>query len=889
MTEDLKRRFQKSVQKPVSRDVDEEISFHLEMRQRELVELGMSEKEAKQEAERLFGSQEDVAAECRRQTRGTRRLEERSWRLQRLGQDLRHGLRRLRREPAFTLAAALTLALGIGANTAIFSVLDGVLLKPLPFPESKRLVALWEVNEQGREVAVANDNFEDWRAQAQRFASMTHYSNWGGVTVTGDFDARTARRTHVSADYFDTLGVEPRRGRFFGSEDHQLGAPPTIVVSDGFWRGVLGERSLEDLSLRLDGEVFQVVGVVPAGLEYPENSEIWTPMGLVEDPSDRTAHNHRALARLPDGPVDAALEAAGAEMSSIAARLATEYAGEIDAVDVSVRPLHDQLVAGSRRPLWLLLGASGVLLLVACANLAGSLLAKSFARQREIAVRAALGAGQGGLFQQLIVESLLLALLGCALGLALAAALVRGLLVLAPPNLPRLDEVGLDVRVLVFTSLVGVVTGVALGVIPGWSLARRPLRSAISGHGKAQGRHPLWNALVATEIALALVLLVGAGLLLGSVRKILSAPLGFEPRGVVAATLEIPVDMPEWGDDLTPLLEAEQIVGTFANRLLDDVRALPGVEQAALVGDLPFRGLSSTTVFMNDRSEEDAGSAGYLLVSPDYFEVLGIPLLVGRTFSRTDVTSGEHVAVVSQAMAERYWPEGDAIGQLIRPPGMDLHGETWLRVVGIVGDVRQVAATRQAGSIMYVSLDQRPGGAKWSSVVARTHLDAAALAPTLRQAAKELSPDMPIAISTLEGLLHSSISRQRFQMLTMTAFAGLGLLLAAGGVWAVVAFQVAERTPEIGVRMALGASPRRVVRQLLGQTFRVVAVGSLLGLVASLAVTRSMESLLYEVEPGDPWILVLMTALLAAVGVAASWLPALRATRIDPVASLRAD
>lgn len=888
MTDRFAKRLGRSVERPLGRDVDDEIAFHLAMRQRELEEQGLTSEQAREEAERLFGDRQAITAQSRKQTRAARRANDRGWQMTRLLQDFRFAVRKLATDPGFTAAAILTLALGIGANTAVFSVLDAVLLRPLGFPDSERLVALWEVNEEGNEIAVAHDNFMDWRAQAESFENMALFGNQSGVTLSGDFDALTARGASVSEGFFETLAIDPVRGRFLSAEDHRLGAAPVAVVSEGLWRGALGGAALEELTLRMEEEVFDVVGVTPSGQEFPEGADFWVAHEREEDHSTRTAHNYRVVARLPAGGSQTqVLEAAGTEMSTIAARLANEYRGEIDAVDVAVRPWHEEMVADSRRPLWLLLGAAGLLLVVACANLAGSLLARSFSRQREMAVRAAIGAGQGGLLQQLLVESLVLAALGGLAGTGLALAFIRLLRAVAPPGLPRLEDVGLDPRVLLFTFAVSTLTGVALGLVPGWSILRTPLRGALAGSVSAGRRHRLWNLLIGTEVALALVLLVGAGLLLGSVRKIVTTPLGIEPQGVLTASTQLPVSLPPWGPDMAPLREAEKALGAFAQRFVDSAQALPGVESAALANTLPTAGLSTTTVYLDDRPEDEAGVAGYLMVSDDYFDVLEVPLLEGRTFETSDVSEAEHVAVISKAMAERYWPDASALGQRIRPPGMDFHGDTWLRVVGVVGDVRQHGATRSAPPLMYVSLRQRPTRARWSTLVLRTQGSPDALAEPLRQMTAEISRDMPLRIVTLVELLRSSISRQRFQMLLMTTFAAIGLLLAAGGIWAVVAFQVAERHTELGIRLALGAPPRRLVAQVVRGTILVVGTGCVLGLVVSVFVSRSLAALLFEIEPNEPSVLFAMAALILVTGVLASLVPALRTTRVDPSTSLR--
>ncbi|MEM1247044.1 MAG: ADOP family duplicated permease [Acidobacteriota bacterium] len=887
MTDRFVKRLGRNVERPLGRDVDDEITFHLEMRQRELEVQGMSPEDAREEAARLFGNRKTISAQSRRQTRAARRAKHRGWQMTRLFQDLRFAFRKLAHEPGFTAAAILTLALGIGANTAVFSVLDAVLLRPLGFPDSERLVALWEINDAGNEIAVGHDNFLDWREQSSTFESMALFGNRGG-TITGEFDALTASGASVSRGFFTTLGIGPHRGRFLGPDDHQLGAPPVIVLSEGLWQGSFGGVPLEDLVLQMDEESYQVVGIVASGEEFPEGAQYWMAHERVEDFSHRTAHNYRVVARLPQGEsLSTALEASGAEMTTIAQRLAIEYEGENDAVDVAVRPWHEEIVAGSRRPLWLLLAAAGLLLIVACANLAGSLLARSFSRQREMAVRAAIGAGQGGLLQQLLVESLVLAALGGLAGAALAATFVRLLLAAAPPGLPRLGDVGIDPRVLFFTFAVSTLAGVALGLVPGWSILRAPLRSALAGSATAGRKHRLWNLLIGTEVALALVLLVGAGLLLGSVRKIVTTPLGFEPEGVLTAWAELPVPLPDYGPDLEPLLAAEQDLGAFAYRFLDDVAALPGVEQVALASTLPAAGLATTTVYLDDRPDDEAGVAGYVVVSEDYFETLQVPLLEGRTFTPSDVTQSEHVAVISKAMAQRYWPDKSALGQRIRPPGMDLHGETWLRVVGVVDDVRQRGATRASPSLMYVSLRQRPVRAKWSALVLRTQGAPETLSEPLRDAAGELSKDMPLRIVSFVEMLRSSISRQRFQMMLMTIFAAIGLLLAAGGIWAVVAFQVAERHTELGIRMALGAPPNQLIAQVVRGTILVVGAGCVLGLAASVALSRSLASLLFEIEPNEPSVLAAMAAIILVTGVVASVIPALRTARVDPSTSLR--
>ncbi|MDP1570159.1 MAG: ABC transporter permease [Vicinamibacterales bacterium] len=800
---------------------------------------------------------------------------------------VRYALRSLRRTPLFTLLAVLTLGLGIGGTSAVFSIVHAVLLRPLPYPDADRIVMISEANARTRTMGVSFPNFEDWHAEARGFRALAAWTGGRGTVIGGQEPVMTGifRVTH---DFFDVFDVPPLLGRTFVEEELVLHGRPAVVVGHGLWQRVLGGRTdLTGLTLRVDGEAAAVVGVMPPGFAYPDGAEVWTAKARVPDASGRTAHNLRVVARL--GP-DVPLAQAQSEMSAIAARLEAAHGDNHDGTDAAVVPLQERLVGASRPLLLTLLGAVVVVLLGACVNVASMLVARSADRRKELAVRLALGAGRGQLVRLLLTENVLLGVAGGVLGLGLAGALVRALVALAPPQLPRLAEVSLDGPVVLFGLAVALLTPLAFGVWPALQCSRPDLRDAMveSGRGMAAGgRARTRLVLVGIEVALAVLLVCGSALLVRSFVQLLSVDPGFRPAGVVTMQTTVPVEAETGAASAAAFYEA----------WLARAASVPGIEAAGLINTPPLSGMDANGAFLHDgqaweeiRADWTAQSASYRVVSGEYFRAMGIPLVRGRAFDARDVAGAEYVAVINQTMAARYFAGRDPIGARIQFAGMDRDNPP-LTIVGIAGDVRHRLASDAVPEV-YVHFPQRPDRMAWFvTTVARLQpgVTAAVVAPRLREAARAINPDVPAELSTLEASVGRAVADQRFAVWLLTGFGALALLLAVMGIYGVLAQTVAARTPEIGVRMALGAAPSSVVSLVLRDTIGAVTLGAAAGLAAALWLSRLAGSLLYEVSASDPaayagGLLVLLTA--AAL---AGLVPARRATRIDPAIAMRAE
>ncbi|MGE3275045.1 MAG: ABC transporter permease [Vicinamibacterales bacterium] len=799
--------------------------------------------------------------------------------------DFRHAVRSLGRTPGFTALAVLTLALGIGGTTAVFSVVNGVLLQPLGYPDANRIVMISEANARTRTMGVSNPNFVDWHEQATTFSALAGYGG-GRDTVLGGLQPVTTGVYWVTRDFFDVMGVRPALGRTFSPEETQLNGRQAVIVSYGFWERVLGGAAdLSSLRVRVGGVTAPVVGVMPQGFEYPATAEVWIPKELEADESGRTAHNLRVVARLAPGRT---LDDAQAEMSAIAGRLEAQYGDNHDGTDAAVVRLQDRVVGSSRQLLLVLLGAVAIVLVGACANVASMLVTRGAARKRELAVRVALGAARGALVRLLVAENLVIGAASAVLGLALAVALVRAFVLLAPAGLPRVQDVAVDGTVLAFVGLLALVTPVLFGLLPSLQVSRPDLRDALveAGRGAAAGgRTRTRQALVAVEVALALVLLAGAGLLIRSFTRLATVDPGFRPVGVVTMETTVP-------DDRYP--DADQ-AARFYDAMLERVSTVPGVEAAGLINTPPLSGTGPNGGFMFEgqdweaiRGNWTAQSASYLVVSGSYFEAMGIPIVRGRAFEPRDTAGAEPVAVVNQAMARRYFPDRNPLGQRIRFAGMDRENP-WLTIVGVSGDVRARLADEAVAEV-YVHFPQLPSRMKYFvTTVARLAPGATLeqVAPRLSEAVRTLDPDVPTELSTMTALVERSVADRRFAVLLLSLFGVMALTLAAVGIYGVLAQTVVARTPEIGVRMALGAEPRSVVGLVLRDAMGAVVIGAVAGVAGALALTRLLGSMLYDVQPTDPATYAVVLALLAAVAVLAGATPALRATRIDPVAAIR--
>ncbi|HUH13971.1 MAG TPA: ABC transporter permease, partial [Longimicrobiales bacterium] len=764
-----------------------------------------------------------------------------------------------------------------------------ILLRPLPFAEPDRLVRVREVSTAGWEMQGAWRNYLDYRERTRTLSSLVAYGPGGSSTVLGAGEPLRVGVAPVSIGFFRTLGVQPVHGRDFMGEDHHQGAQPVIVISEGFWRGQLGGRPLQEIGLSVAGFDTRAVGVMPAGFDFPGEVDIWYPAELGTQSESRTSHNWGLLGRLRPG---ATLDAADRELDAITADFAAEAPGvenepwfrDYFPIEVRVQTLHEATVGPTRRSLLILLGASMLVLLVACTNLASTTLARGTARTREYAVRQALGVGRSGLVRQLFVEGLVLSLGGALLGVALAALIGRLLPVLAPAGIPRVESVTLDGPVVAFAVGVAVLTSVLFGLLPALRLTDRGLANPRRGGARAgTGRvgQRVWRALVAAEMALALVLLVGSGLLLRSFARVLDVDPGFRTEGLLTATVNPPAS--KYGD-----MEARRL---YYQTLEAGISALPGTEAVGLVGQPPMTWVANGLVDV--RGGPNAGVTGdYQLVTDGYFAAMGIPLLRGRLFDGRDLPDGEHAVVVNRAFAELAWPGEDPIGKQMTAGGMDSfwNQERWATVVGVVADVRQRSLERAPEPTYYFPLRQRPSRS-WSmtAVIRPAAGGAGALTRPVRETVRRVDADVPVTFATIEERVSTTLAARRFTMMVLGVFAAAALALAFIGVYGVVSYAVERRTREVGIRLALGAEASSVRALVQRDYLTAGAVGALAGIGLSLALARVLESMLYEVAPTDR---LTFGAVLAVLGTAvwlASFIPSLRSTRVDPLVSMRAE
>jgi len=823
--------------------------------------------------------------------------------------DIRYGLRMLAKNPGFTAVAVLTLALGIGATTAIFSVVYGVLLRPLPYSKPEQLVSIREVAADGHLMQFTDPNFDDLRAANHSFVGMAKLSSWEVTVSSGSVSARVGVAS-VSRDFFRVLGVAPMLGRVFSEEELHEGGRPAAIASYGYWREHLGSTTdLSQLKLRMENQSVSVIGVMPPGFDFPARSDLWTPAELWGEVPSRTAHNWAmAVARLRDG---ASLVQARSEMSALAHGLYQQYKPAIDMRDASVMPLRAALTTSIRPALLILLASVGFLLLVACANVANLLLARAAERQRELAVRAALGAGRGRLVRQFLAESLLLSLTGSALGVLLAVWGIDTLLALAPAGLPRLDEVSISLPVLAFALGLCILVAVGLGVLTAVrATATEPQAVLAEGSRGATGSiasHRLARGLVGAQVAVTLVLLTGAGLLGRSLLRVLSVNPGFRTENIVTMELEVPGSQPVTMADITEMVK-DRKPANFMSRLFDRLRTMPGVEEVGGVSNLPLgeagdcpdgKFLLLDRALDVDLSKREGqaqlehlwvtapgGRADYCISSEGYFKALGIPLLRGRLFDERDGPDAPHAAVVSQSMARATWPGQDPLGRTIEFGNMD--GDMrLLTVVGVVGDAHYRSLEKSPEATVYVNYRQRLRAGRDFNVVLRATTPADSLVASVRRAVQALAPDVAPRFQTFQDVFSASLATRRFNLTLVGIFAATALLLALAGIYGVMAYSVVRRTHEIGVRMALGASAPHVLRLVLSQAMLTTVIGLAIGMTGALALTRTMQSLLFGVSPTDPITLLAVALLLGSAALLASYIPARRATKVDPMVALR--
>ena len=808
--------------------------------------------------------------------------------------DLRFAVRTLRRSPVFACAAVLTLAVAIGATTSIFSVVYGVLLRPLPYKQPDRIMAIYEVTSKGAWSHLADPNYDDFRDQNHSFQAIAKYND----NIESVAGASQPVRTVVSAvtpEFFKVFGVQPVIGRGFAATDDKQGAAPVVLVSYGYWRQYLG--SAQDLSqshLKIDNMVFSVIGVLPEGFEFPTEANLWVPAGLNGENPSRTSHNYLAVGRLRDGVT---VEQASEDISAIAHRINASSSEQNQYLlkDGIAVPLQFSITRKARTPLVVLLVAVGFLLLVACANVANLLLAQASLRCRELAVRSALGAARARLIRQFLTESLLLALAGGGLGVLGAFAGVDGLLALAPENLPRLDSVSINTPVLLFALLLSTAVAVALGVFTAVRATSGDLREDLVEGGRGQAGSPgsqrIGRAIVAAQIAITLVLVIGAGLFGRSLMKVLEVNPGFRVDNIVAMDVSLP-----WVDD--PKLKAQQAI--FFARLIGRLQQIPGVQQVGAASSLPLDGGLPDGMFLlasqNEipknfqdfealsKQKDRVGIADFCVTTEGYFRTLGIPLVRGRMFDERDMADAPHAALISESLARERWPGQDPLGHTIEFGNMD--GDLrLLTVVGIVGDVREFGLESPPRPTVYVDLFQRPRPAITLTLFGDAGTQAVTSAA--RGILKELDPEIPARFRTFSQIYSASLGSRKFSLVIIGFFGLAALLLATAGVFGVMAYSVSRRTREIGVRVALGAASRDVLWMILAQGLRTIALGTVVGLAASLALTRTVESLLFGVKPTDVVTYAAVITLLVAVAMLACYIPARRATRVDPLVALR--
>ena len=794
-------------------------------------------------------------------------------------QDLRFGLRVLAKQPAFTLVAIVTLALGIGANTAIFSVVNAVLLSPLPFPESSRLVDLNETFKPSGFGSISVPNLRDWQQQNAVFAGVAGYGFGNFNLQSGDAPQRL-QALRVEANYFDVLGLRPQLGRTFAKGEDEAGRDRVVVISDALWRASFGaDPNIVDKTIPLNGQNYTVIGVMPPSLSALSRTQLWAPLVFSEsEKSARNSHSFQAIARLKDGVT---LEQAAEQMSAIAARLEQQYPEAQTGRGVRVARYEERITGGLVRTILLvLLGAVGFVLLIACTNVANLLLARAAGRYREIAVRMALGAGAIRLVRQFLTEGLLLSAAGGALGVAVAWLGLDLLGKLAFAFVPRSSEIRLDSRVLLFTLLVSVLTGVVFGVAPAVQAVRTNVQDALKdgSNSSSLGMGGGWmrSALVVTEVAAAFVLLIGAGLLINSFARLVSVSHGVNPENLLTARLSLP-------QEKYPDADSRR---RFHEQVLARVSTIPGVEAAGLTSHLSIEQYGTNgnvPVEGKTYPPNQEPIAETRAVSPDYFRAMGMRLLRGRTFDGRDTADAPPGIVINEAMARALWPGEDPVGKRVfgRP--------TWVPVIGVVSDVKNRGLTNPPFPELYWNYRQGGGGMLGNVTLAvRSRLDAASLAAAVRREVQAVDPGQPVFnVQTMQAVIDATVSDRRLMMTLIGALAAISLALAVVGIYGVMSYTVAQHTREIGIRMALGAQRRDIYRLVVGKGLVLTAVGLALGLAASFGLTRFLESLLFEVKATDPLTFAGVALLLLAVALAACLVPARRATRVDPMVALR--
>jgi putative ABC transport system permease protein len=806
--------------------------------------------------------------------------------MENLFHDLRYGVRMLSKSPAFTAVAIVTLALGIGANTAIFSVVNAVLLRQLPYADSERLVAVWERNlPRGRvKNSISPANFLDWRAQNNSFEQMAGLFDFR-LNLTGFDDPEELATQVVTPNFFDVLGSPALIGRTFVPEEGEQGHDPVAVLSYGLWqRRFGGDPGIVGKTITLNGRSNEVIGVMPAGVQFVlkfgsnvgKQPDIWVPMTFGPNSRVRTGRYMLAIARLKSGIT---VQQAQAEMDALGESLEQQYPDFNKGWGIRVSPLRDEFVGEIRPALLLLFGAVGFVLLIACANVANLLLARGASRQKEMAIRTALGAARGRIIRQVLTESCVMGLVGGTLGLLLAVWGIDVLLSFAPKDLIRPEGIAVSWRVMGFTTVVALLTGLVFGLFPALEASQPDLNESLkeggrSGGGSVRGAR-LRNVFVVAEVAIALVLLIGAGLMIRSFAKLQSVDPGFDASNVLAVKLLLPT---------SKYREAH----LFFDALLGRIESLPGVRSAGAINFLPFGGAGAATGFTIEGRPQlpsaEQPTVDSRVVQPGYFKTMGVPFISGRNFTEQEETKESHVVIINEMMARTYFPDEDPIGKRVTIEMKDDNKPS--EIIGIVQDVKHDKLDSEVRAMAY--WPQAELSYPFMTLVIRTDSNPLALTPAIRHEVKLMDADLPISdVTTMEQLIGASVAKTRFSTLLLGVFGGIAMLLAAVGIYGVMSYSVTQRTHEIGIRMALGASTGDVLRNVLGGGMLLIAIAVCIGLVSSFALTRLMTTLLYGVTPTDPFTFGAISVLLMGVALVANYIPARRALKVDPMVALR--
>jgi predicted permease len=866
-------------------ELNEELRFHFERQVEKYKLSGMTDEEARRRARLMFGGHEQVKEDCR-EARGTSFVEN-------ARQDVRYAIRQLRANPTFAIVIVLTLALSIGANSAIFSVIDGVLIKSLPYRQPDKLVRIFLTNAAYPRFPLNPFDFRDFRARSKSFDGLAAFTR-GDVQLSGSGEPVRLNGFGITSGYFRVLGLTPELGREFDQKAEIPGNGLQVILSDRVWRTrFASDPEIIGRKITLNEQPFTVVGVMPAGtahpgneyqpLAYGEDVDAWWPFTVEGDPAIRGSHYLEGMGRLKK---NVSLDQAHAELSAIMTQLGREHEGDIGWQVLVVR-LDNEIVGASRPLLLVLLGAVGMVLLIACANAANLMLTRAAARQREIAVRVALGAQRSRVVRQLLTESLLIACIGGVLGLVMAVVGVKALVSLLPANFPRAHDIHVSAPVFLFTLLISVATGVLFGLAPALQASRTDPREGLHKGGRATtgGGHQsrLRNALVMSEVGLACVLLIGAGLMLRSLLNLMHLNPGFETEHVLTAKLSLPHERYKTPESLLH----------FYGELPRNLQSLPGLESAGLGSDIPWTGYDDNTGGFTIEGKQppphEEFHARYHMATPGYFRALGIPLVRGRFFTDADKPDAPLVLIINHAMAERYWPGEDVVGKRVtfedHPKDKD-----WMTVVGIVGDVKDQPNSPGAAPAFWWPFLQAGYGSPNLLLAVRSNADPQLLVGAIRNQVARLDPALAVAdVQTMDKIVTASVATPRFAFLLVGLFGGLAILLAAIGTYGVIAYAVSQRTFEFGLRMALGARRFDVLRLVLLQAGKLILSGTVIGVLLALVMARGLKSLIYDVSPADPLTFTAIGFAVIVVAIVACYIPARKATEADPMIALRAE